>query len=255
MSDVVLPHGLHGEGPEHVVALHGWLSDRHAFDALLPLIDHDRFTYAIPDVRGYGEAADVAGDFTLDEVAQDVLRLADHLGWDSFSVVGHSMGGKAAQLVLVNEPERIRKVVGISPVPAAEVPFDAAGAKLFHDAVSTPANRRAIIDMGTGQRYHHVWLDKMVEHSVARSTPAAFAGYLDSWSGVDFHHEVIGLTTPVKVIIGAHDPDINGDVMRATFLEWLPNCELETIADAGHYAIDETPVLLAASLHAFLAAQ
>ena len=62
----------------------------------------------------------------------------------------------------------------------------------------------------------------------------------------------MGIATPMKVIIGAHDPDLNADAMRATFLTWYPNCELTTIADAGHYAVDETPILLAALLHAFL---
>ena len=253
MSGVVLPHGVHGHGPEHVVALHGWLSDRHAFDGLVPLVDRDRFTYAIPDVRGYGEAADIAGDFTLDEVARDVLRLVDELGWDTFSVVGHSMGGKAAQRVLADAPDRVRRLVGISPVPASGVPFDAVAEDLFRSAVAEPTSRRTIIDVGTGHRYHDVWLDKMVEHSVARSTPAAFAGYLESWSGTDFHREVVGITTPVKVIVGAHDPDLNADAMRATFLAWYLNCELESIEDAGHYAVDETPVLLASLVHAFLA--
>ena len=57
---------------------------------------------------------------------------------------------------------------------------------------------------------------------------------------------------PDKIHLDAHDPDLTAEVMRATFLAWYPNCELETIADAGHYAVDETPVLLAASLDAFL---
>jgi len=252
MDEVVLPYGSHGSGPARVVALHGWLSDRHAFDALLPLIDVDTFTFVFPDVRGYGEAVDMPGEFTLDEVARDVLRLVDELGWDSFCVVGHSMGGKAAQRVLADAPDRVRKLVGISPVPASGVPFDEAGAALFRDAIGNPAARRTIIDVGTGGRYHNVWLDQMVGHSVRRSTAAAFAGYLDSWSGTDFHDEVVGLTTPLKTIVGAHDPDLTAGVMRATFLAWYPNCELETIADAGHYAVDETPVLLAASLDAFL---
>ncbi|MFI9381947.1 alpha/beta fold hydrolase [Kutzneria sp. NPDC052558] len=252
MDKAILPHGSHGHGPVRVVALHGWLSDRHAFDSLLPLIDESRFTYVFPDVRGYGEAIDVPGEYSLDEVARDVLWLADELGWDSFSLVGHSMGGKASQRILADAPDRVRKLVGISPVPASGVPFDEATAAFFHDAIGNPAVRRTIIDVGTGRRYHDVWLDRMVEHSVRRSTPEAFAGYLDSWSGNDFHDEIVGLTTPVKTIVGANDPDVTADFMRATFLAWYPNCELATIADAGHYAVDETPVLLAASLDAFL---
>jgi pimeloyl-ACP methyl ester carboxylesterase len=89
-----MPHALHGDGPAKVIAIHGWLSDRHAFDALVPLLDRSAFTVAIPDIRGYGEAMDVAGEFTIDEIARDVLELADALGWQDFAVVGHSMGAR-----------------------------------------------------------------------------------------------------------------------------------------------------------------
>jgi pimeloyl-ACP methyl ester carboxylesterase len=149
-------------------------------------------------------------------------------------------------------PERVRKIVGISPVPAAGVPFDDAAEKLFRGAVSTPSARRAIVDMGTGHRYHAVWLDSMVSHSVASSTSTAFAGYLASWSGTDFHRDIMGMTVPMKVVIGAHDPDLDADTMRATFLQWYPRCDLEIIASAGHYAIDETPIALAAIVHEFI---
>jgi pimeloyl-ACP methyl ester carboxylesterase len=40
--------------------------------------------------------------------------------------------------------------------------------------------------------------------------------------------------------------------MRATFTNWYPNCEIEVFANAGHYAMDETPVALAGSIEGFL---
>jgi len=249
-----MPHALHGDGPAKVIAIHGWLSDRHAFDALVPLLDRSAFTVAIPDIRGYGEAMDVAGEFTIDEIARDVLELADGLGWQDFAVVGHSMGGKAAQCLLTIAPGRVRKFVGISPVPASGVPFDGPTAGLFRSAVTTAEARRRIVDAGTGSRYHRVWLDNMVDHSLAHSTPDAFAGYLRSWSGTDFHADLAGVEVPVQVIVGAHDPDLNADVMRATLLQWFPGAELEVFADAGHYAIDETPIALATAVQRFLIA-
>jgi hypothetical protein len=36
----------HGSGAHRVLAVHGWFSDRHAFDALLPHLDEDAFTVA-----------------------------------------------------------------------------------------------------------------------------------------------------------------------------------------------------------------
>jgi len=247
-----LPHGVHGTGPRHVVALHGWLSDRHAFDELVRWLPEEQFTLVAPDIRGYGEAIDVPGEFTIGEVATDTIALVDALGWDDFSVVGHSMGGKAAQKIVALAPERVRRVVGISPVPASGTGFDEPTAALFRSAIDSPQVRRGILDHGTGGRYHDAWLDRMVEHSWKRSTPEAFASYLASWSAEDFHAEVVGTPTPFKIVVGAHDPDLSAAAMSATVLQWFPQAELDVFADAGHYAIDETPIALAAVVHRFL---
>jgi pimeloyl-ACP methyl ester carboxylesterase len=193
-----MPYASYGDGPTKVIALHVWLSDRHAFDALVPLLDRRAFTFVVSDARGYGEAMDVSGEFSMDEIVRDVLVLADSLGWQTFSLIGHSMGGKAAQRVLAMAPDRVSRFVGISPVPASGVRFDGPSAALFQRAGAEAEVRRRILDWGTGSRYHHVWLDLMVERSVTRSAPEAFAGYLTSWSGGDFHTEVAGADLPVE---------------------------------------------------------
>jgi pimeloyl-ACP methyl ester carboxylesterase len=249
---VVHPHEVIGGGPHKVVGLHGWLTDRTGFAPLWPNLDIGAFTYAFPDVRGYGEAMGMAGEYTLDEIAGDVLGLADDLGWDSFSVVGHSMGGIAAQQVMLAAPERVRAIVGVSPVPAAGVPLDDDGWALFSGAAEEPANRRVIIDMTTGGRLTGRWLDDMVHVSVHRSDKAAFAAYLPQWARTDISERVRGSSVPVKVIVGEHDPALSADFMRATWLEWYPNAELEVMANAGHYAPHETPVALATSIEEFL---
>ncbi|MCO5967642.1 alpha/beta fold hydrolase [Actinoallomurus soli] len=237
-----------------MIALHGWFGDRDAFAGIRPYLNGEAFTYAFPDYRGYGEARDVAGDHTLTEIAGDVIALADELGWEEFSLVGHSMGGTAMQRVMLDAPGRVRRMVGVSPVPASGVPFDDQAWGLFSGAAEEPANRRAIIDLTTGGRLPGAWLDAMVDTSLRVSTVPAFRAYLDAWARTDFHEEVVGNATPVLVIAGAHDPALSPDVMRATWLEWYPNAELVTFQDAGHYAMDETPLALVAEIERFLAA-
>lgn len=74
------------------------------------------------DLRGYGDRMQTAGEFTVDEVAADALAVADDLGWDRFSMVGHSMGAKFAHRVLLQAPDRVRALVGLNPVPAGRRP-------------------------------------------------------------------------------------------------------------------------------------
>jgi pimeloyl-ACP methyl ester carboxylesterase len=56
----------------------------------------------------------------------------------------------------------------------------------------------------------------------------------------------------VKVIVGEHDGALTPDVMKATYMAYYPNAELEVMGNAGHYPMDETPIALATSIEAFL---
>ncbi|MEA2322382.1 MAG: hypothetical protein QOD81_2232 [Solirubrobacteraceae bacterium] len=244
--------GTYGEGEHGVLVLHGWFGDAASWGPWLRHLDGARFTYAFVDYRGYGARRGEAGEHSMAEIADDALRAADDLGWERFSLLGHSMGGMAMQRVLADAPERVRRMVGVSPVPAGGVPFDDDSWALFSGAADRPENRRAIIDFTTGNRHSRVWLDAMVDHSLAASDRDAFAAYLDAWAKTDFHDEVAGRELPVKVIAGEHDPALSADVMRQTFLQWYPDAELEVMGGAGHYAMEETPVALATSVERFL---
>jgi pimeloyl-ACP methyl ester carboxylesterase len=234
------------------LVLHGWFGDAHAFAPMEPALSADEFTYAFMDYRGYGGMRDAPGEFTMDEIAADALALADHLGFAEFSLVGHSMGGMAVQRVLAAAPARARKLVALTPVPASGVPFDDAGWALFSGAAANPDNRHAIIDYTTGNRLSKTWVRRMVDYSLAHAAQPAFAAYLRAWARTDFSGDVAGMPLPVKVIVGEHDPALTPTMMQTTFLSTYPDCELEVMANAGHYPMHETPIALATSIENFL---
>lgn len=89
------------------------------------------------DLRGYGEARDAGGSYTTAEGAEDVLALADRLGWERFSLIGHSMGGSVIQRALAAAPERVRRIAGVSPVPASGLPLPPEQWELFAAAAHT----------------------------------------------------------------------------------------------------------------------
>jgi pimeloyl-ACP methyl ester carboxylesterase len=88
----------------------------------------------------------------------------------------------------------------------------------------------------------------MVDFSTRESTPGAVADYLRSWSGASFHEDLPAPSVPVTAIAGPHDPALGPETMKVTWLEQLPGCRLEVLAEAGHYAMFETPVALATLL-------
>jgi pimeloyl-ACP methyl ester carboxylesterase len=241
-----------GGGAHKVLALHGWFGSAESWDPLMDVLDTKRFTYAFMDYRGYGGSKHLRGEFSLAEIARDAICAADKMGWSRFSLMGHSMGGAAIQHVLAAAPERVRSLVGITPVPASGVAFDEATWGLFSSAAGSAEARRGILDFSTGNRLSGHWLDRMLAQSLAHSTQEAFAAYLPSWAKTDIAAQIDGMKTPVKVIVGEYDPGLNEGVMRETWMRWYPNARLEVMRNAGHYPMDEAPVALATSIERFL---
>jgi pimeloyl-ACP methyl ester carboxylesterase len=244
-----------GSGGHYVVAIHGWFGSARGWGSLPSCLDASSFTYAFMDLRGYGDRKSADGEFTAEEVASDVLALADSLGWERFSVIGHSMGAKFGHRVLIDAPERVRSLIGVSPVPAAATLMDDQTRELFHGAIAQAGNRAAIIDFTTGNRLTKTFVDEVVQHSLSNSTAEAFGAYLTAWAHADFSASAgIRGDVPVKVIVGETDPALSAEVMTQTWLKYFPAAELEVMVNAGHYPMFETPVALATSIERFLGA-
>lgn len=97
-----------GEG-EPVLLIQGVGAVGHAWQPqVLGLEDHFRLVSF--DHRGIGSSS--AGDepLSIELLAQDSLALCDHLGFERFHVVGHSMGGLIAQALALSVPERVRSL-------------------------------------------------------------------------------------------------------------------------------------------------
>jgi pimeloyl-ACP methyl ester carboxylesterase len=241
-----------GQGPHNVIALNGWFGSSADWQTLTPALDPQRFTYAFFDYRGYGLSRDIDGEFTFDEVAHDVLALADHLDWQRFSLLGHSMGGMAMQRVLVAAPERVVKMVGVSAVPACGSRMDDARVAMFSAAIDDVAKRAGIIHFSTGSRLTTSWSTHLARLSLRDSRREAFAGYLPQWATGDFAAQIEGHATPVKLFIGEYDPTITAELMTRTWLAWYPNAKQETLRNAGHYAMYEIPVAFATAMENWL---
>lgn len=248
----MIGHTVVGAGSHKVIVLHGWLGDSQAFDAVLPFLDRDAFSYAFVDYRGYGKSKHLAGEHTMAEIASDALSLADALGWERFSLVGHSMGGMAIQWLAAQAPERVLSMTGITPVPACGFPFDEATEALFRGAKTNPDCRQGILSHTTGNRLTPAFGQVMTERSFEQTTPEAFDAYLTAWSQTDFSRQLSGFSLPFQVLVGEHDPAVTASLMQDTIMRWFPNASLTVIPNAGHYPMLETPLALVTLWEAFL---
>ena len=117
MTQPLLGHERHGDGPERVLVLPGVPNDFAFYGPVLHCLDGAAFSYAFPDYRGFGRSRGIAGDYSFPELVGDVLALADHLEWPRFHLAGHSFGGLLAQRLVVDAANRVKSVVAVSPAP------------------------------------------------------------------------------------------------------------------------------------------
>lgn len=111
------------QGAPRVLALHGWLDNAASFVPLAPYLD-DVDLVAI-DLPGHGRSAHLppGADYSFAGALHSVLDAADALGWDTFALLGHSMGAGIGSLVAAGCPQRIERGVFIEELGAlAEVP-------------------------------------------------------------------------------------------------------------------------------------
>jgi pimeloyl-ACP methyl ester carboxylesterase len=96
------------EGGEPTIALHGYLDNANSFDAIAPSLSGLRIFamdfagHGWSDYRREGELYTGLNDI------KDVLAVADKLGWDSFNIIGHSMGAEIGSQLAGLFPERVR---------------------------------------------------------------------------------------------------------------------------------------------------
>jgi pimeloyl-ACP methyl ester carboxylesterase len=64
----------------------------------------DRATLTI-DARGWSRSRALPGPYILEQLAHDTRDVIVEAGLDEYVLVGHSMGGKVAQLVVPDRPD------------------------------------------------------------------------------------------------------------------------------------------------------
>ncbi len=111
-----------GDTAETVVLLHGFPEDRHSWAALTPALTAAGYRVLAPDLRGYSPGArpTARSAYALEQLAGDVLALADGAGARRFHVVGHDWGAMLAWQVAADHPDRVSSLTALSvPHPMA----------------------------------------------------------------------------------------------------------------------------------------
>ncbi len=110
LKDVDIYYEVHGEGRPMV-----FLSETACDGEVWKIHQVAEFSkdhrVIIHDYRGTGQSGKPSIDYTTKMFCEDVASLMDHLRAENAIVVGHSMGGRVAQLLALDHPEKVQKLV------------------------------------------------------------------------------------------------------------------------------------------------
>ena len=244
----------HGSGPTRVLVLHDWYCDHTSWDASLPYATTNRFTYVLADLRGYGLSREMTGSYTLEEAASDVVSLANHLGWTSFSLLGHSMSSVVVQRVVQIIPARIARIVVVTPVPPTGMRLGPEVVNALRSlALATDEERFAVVSARWGTRLAETWIRYKLTRWRETASPVAVASYVTLWACTDISDRANGIDTPMLIIAGAQDAlPFQMAALKASMLPYYPSATLLQFGESGHYPMQEQPPLLMTTVERFL---
>lgn len=199
------------------------------------------------DLRGYGDSDKPATGFTIEQFAQDLIKLADALHIDRAVWVGVSMGGMILQRLALDHPERVRALVLVSTTD---------GPMILDEDIPT---------IGAPRDYQDVSKTMIVE-SFPEDTPAkTYQPLLDrigtwnatvirealrSMSRFNVHGQLTRINVPTLIMVGAKDGVATPSIARGIQAQ-IPGAQLVEF-DTGHFMMAEDPDKFRAVLGDFL---
>lgn len=230
-------------------------TDMHLWDAQVPALAA-RFRVLRYDMRGHGLTEPPAGvdAYTIDELAGDVLALADALEIERFHYCGLSISGMVGQRLGARAPDRVRSLALCNTAMTVAVPqayrdrADAVrknGLASISNAVLerwfTPKFLAANPDVVRGMR-------TMLTHN----SVAGYVGCCLALAAMDLTADARRIACPTLVVAGAQDQATPPAASRA-IVAAAKGAKLVEIPDCAHLSAVERPAELTAVLSEFFA--
>ena len=218
-----------------------------------PLAAH--FRVVRYDTRGHGASVASSGDYGIDTLGRDVLRIADALGIAHFHFCGLSMGGAIGMWLGIHAPERIGRLV-LANTAARFGTLERWNARI--DAVKRggmAAVADGIIDIWFTRGFRERQ-PEAVSNLRSMLLAAPVEGYLAACRAardVDLTDSIARIARPTLVIAGAHDASTPPAQARE-LAQRIPGARLVQL-DAAHISNVEAAAAFNAELSGFLTAE
>jgi 2-succinyl-6-hydroxy-2,4-cyclohexadiene-1-carboxylate synthase len=246
--------------------MHGFGGAKEDFADWLDRLAEVGWHAVAPDNRGHGDSDKPEGEeaYELSIFAADTVAFADAMGFATFTILGHSMGGMFTQLVAIKNPERVDALIlmdthhgalrnldpeiialGITTARAEGMDVVADVVRLMgeNDPLATPAHRKLI--------EAHPEREEQSDRNLRVCSPYMYASILGQM-GIqeDRLDRLDELAMPTLVVVGEQDkPFLKASHRMA---ETIPGARLAVLPEGGHSPQLEVPDAWWAAVSGFL---
>jgi len=242
-STLVFLHGLGGSGKI-------WEKQRRFFE---PRID----VYAW-DAPGYAGSA-LPSSLSFAGLSDALLADLESRGITAPVLVGHSLGGMLAQVVVGRAPDRVAGLGLISTSPAFGDPKGEFQQKFIRarldplDEGKTMAEIAApatALMLGDAPDQENV---AILEQALAETPPATYRAYIDLLGTFDARSTLASIACPTFIAVGERD-NASPSIVSEKMAQKIPNSTFEFFPGVGHMLPFERPDAFNAALLKFLEA-
>lgn len=240
-----------GRGGIPLVFAHGLGADHHEFGAQVRYFASHGRCVAF-DQRGFGLSPPV-GELTIRNSVRDLAGLVDALGIDRFVLVGHSMGSMVAYSYVLENPERVEKLIiiggtaaiaqspavylGMLALPLAKSLLDDRSRKRLMKALALNVATRGAKKSTAGLMRHYF------EENPSMFTDQYYAvclEYVRDITRFDCRDRLWGIRCPTLIIHGMLDAGITlNSALAASAI--IRGAKLHVMPDCGHSPNVEEP--------------
>ncbi|MDG2114705.1 MAG: alpha/beta fold hydrolase [Actinomycetota bacterium] len=247
------------EGPDGapvVTLAHAQTLDRSSWDSLARSLT-DRYRVLRVDLRGHGESAEPVADFTIEDLAADVVATLDAVDVGATHFAGSSLGGMVGYALAIDHPARLASVTfiatqGILPeeshatLRANAEALRASGEPMSSLATKILARYMNLTFAGIDPEGYRRLADQIAGTSVE--------GYIRSSiaiMGMNFDDRLDRINSSTMVIAGELDRPTPPERMRL-YLDHIAGAQMAVIPGAGHFPFADQPDEFNRTLRGFL---
>lgn len=206
------------------------------------------FDCVVFDNRGIGNSGEVAGPFTIADLAADALAVMDAAGLETAHVLGISMGGMTAQELALAAPDRLRSLTLGCTYPGGEGSslLDPADGQVLLEAMASgnlDTVFKAMYEINLSPDFRAEESRYADFTAMAGALPARQATVqlqLQAVVGHNAQERLAKIAAPTLVVHGTFDrmiPAANGELIASL----IPGARLELLAGVGHMFWWEQP--------------